>query len=174
MIRLLPFLPLAAACTPVPTYQQPQPQPQRPRLIAPILLDAHNRARAAVGAAALTWDPALAASAAGHAEQLAREGRLRHSPKQQRPGVGENLWIGTRGAFAVETMVGGWTSERRHFRRGTFPNNSRTGRWTDVGHYTAMIWPATNRLGCAIGRSPRWEVLVCRYAPKGNIDGVAI
>ena len=177
-MRFLPLVLMLAACAPVAQGPASQPyreaQPQRPRLLAPILLAAHNRERAAVGLAAMAWDPALAASAVGSANQLAREGRLRHSPRHQRPGVGENLWIGTRDAFAIETMVGSWTSERRLFRRGTFPDNSRTGRWSDVGHYTAIIWPTTRRIGCAIGRSARWEVLVCRYAPGGNIDGVAL
>lgn len=167
---LLPFALMLPACVPVAT----NPPSQRPRLIAPILIAAHNRERSAAGSPVVAWDPALAVAAAGYANQLAREGRLRLSPKHLRPGQGENLWIGTRGAYSIETMVGSWTNERRQFRRGIFPNNSRTGRWTDVGHYTAIIWPATRRIGCAIGRSARWEVLVCRYSPSGNVDGVAI
>ncbi|MES2904104.1 MAG: CAP domain-containing protein [Pseudomonadota bacterium] len=171
MRLLMPALILTvAACMPI----SPGPQQQRPRLIAPTLLDAHNRERAAAGSPAMAWDSALAASAIAYADQLASEGRLRHSPRHLRPGVGENLWIGTRDAFAVETMVGSWTSERRLFRRGTFPHNSRTGRWSDVGHYTAIIWPSTRRVGCAIGQSARWDVLVCRYSPGGNVDGVAL
>lgn len=170
--RLLLFLIMltTVACTPVP-MARPVSQV---RSIAGPLLAAHNRERNAFGSGALAWDPALAAGARGFAEQLAREGRLRHSSRGQRPGQGENLWIGTSGAFPIEAMVGSWTAERRLFRRGTFPGNSRTGRWSDVGHYTAIIWPTTNRVGCAIGRSARWDVLVCRYAPSGNIQGVAI
>ena len=168
---VIPVL-MLAACAPMPGASPRREY--RPVPIVGPLLSAHNRERAQVGSRPLAWDPALAVAATAYANQLAREGRLRHSPKQHRPGQGENLWLGTRGAYPVGTMVGSWTGERRVFRRGRFPDNSRTGRWSDVGHFTAIIWPTTSRVGCGIGRSARWEVLVCRYSPSGNVDGVAI
>jgi hypothetical protein len=79
--------------------------------------------------------------------------------------------MGTHGAFSVETMVGGWASERRFFAPGIFPSVSRTGNWEDVGHYTQLIWPTTTRVGCALASTPRIDYLVCRYAGAGNIDG---
>lgn len=170
---LLPALLLTAVVALPGSGQSHRPAVATPFIVGP-LLAAHNRERVAVGAAPLVWDPALAAAASDYAYRLARAGRLRHAPRSQRPGQGENLWIGTRGAFPVEAMVGTWSVERRHFRRGRFPHVSRTGRWSDVGHYTAMIWPATSRFGCGLGRSARWDVLVCRYAPAGNVDGVAV
>ena len=135
------------------------------------LLRVHNRERAAAGVEPLSWDPRLAASAAGHANQLASNGQLRHSPRTARPGQGENLWIGTRGAYRVEQMVGSWVTEKSIFRPGVFPAVSASENWSAVGHYTQMIWPTTTRLGCSIARSRRVDVLVCRYAPAGNIDG---
>ena len=78
---------------------------------------------------------------------------------------------GLHAAFSVEAMVGGWSSEKRYFKRGIFPNNSRTGDWEDVGHYTQMIWPTTQRVGCAVAATPHVDYLVCRYATAGNIDG---
>lgn len=48
---------------------------------------------------------------------------------------------------------------------------SRSGPWSTVGHYTQMIWPTTTHVGCAIANGVRFDVLVCRYAPAGNIDG---
>ena len=113
----------------------------------------------------------MATQAAGYAALLAALGRLRHSDRSQRPGQGENLWMGTRGAFPVEAMAGAWAAERVHFRAGIFPAVSRTGNWADVGHYSQMIWPTTARVGCAVAGGPRHDVLVCRYAPAGNIDG---
>jgi hypothetical protein len=68
-------------------------------------------------------------------------------------------------------MVGGWGSEKRFFVRGAFPNNSRTGNWFDVGHYTQIVWPTTTRVGCAVASNGRNDYLVCRYSPAGNIDG---
>src|SRR5437763_2072900 len=135
------------------------------------ILAAHNTQRAAVGMPSLAWDPALGNGAAVYAQQMAMSGTFAHSDRSARRGVGENLWMGSHGAFSIEAMVGGWTSERRYFLPGIFPNNSRTGDWGDVGHYTQMIWPTTQRVGCAIASTPRVDYLVCRYAPAGNIDG---
>jgi hypothetical protein len=135
------------------------------------IVAAHNVERSRVGMPPLVWDPALAAGAAVYAQQMALSGQFAHSDRSRRRGVGENLWMGTRGAFSFEAMVGGWTAEKRYFVAGVFPNNSRTGDWADVGHYTQMIWPATQRVGCAIASSPRADYLVCRYATAGNIDG---
>ena len=135
------------------------------------ILAAHNAERARAGVAPVLWDGALGAAAATYARQLAMTARFEHSNRQSRRGTGENLWMGSRGAFSIEAMVAGWTSEKRWFRPGIFPNNSRTGSWDDVAHYTQMIWPTTTRIGCAIASTRRVDYLVCRYAGAGNIDG---
>jgi hypothetical protein len=79
--------------------------------------------------------------------------------------------MGTHGAFTVEAMVRAWASEKRMFVPGVFPNNSRSGNWMDVAHYTQMIWPTTTRIGCALASTSRTDYLICRYSPAGNIDG---
>ncbi len=135
------------------------------------ILAAHNAVRAQAGMPPLTWDNALGSAAAAYARQMAFTGRFEHSDRRARPGTGENLWMGSRGAFTVEAMVGGWASERRLFRAGLFPSVSRTGDWEDVGHYTQMIWPSTQRVGCALASTPPVDYLVCRYATAGNVDG---
>jgi hypothetical protein len=171
LVTLLPVLLLGAcmAASPPPIY--PAADPVRTQNVPAALLDAHNRERAMAGVAPLAWDPALAAAAAAYARQLALLGTLRHSPRQARPGQGENLWMGTRGAFPVQAMVANWAAETSFFRPGIFPAVSRSGNWADIGHYSQMIWPATTSLGCAIASGPRFDVLVCRYAPAGNVDG---
>ena len=135
------------------------------------LLASHNSERARVRVAPLQWDPQLAASAAAYGPMLARLGRLQHSPRAIRPGQRENLWMGTRGSFSPEQMVGTWINERREFRPGVFPYVSRTGNWYDVSHYTQLIWKGTTRVGCAIHSTAQWEYLICRYSPPGNLDG---
>jgi hypothetical protein len=135
------------------------------------ILATHNGVRAQAGVAPLVWDNALGTAAAAYAQQMAMTGRFAHSDRSLRRGTGENLWMGTHGAFSVEAMVGGWASERRFFQPGIFPNVSRTGDWELVGHYTQMIWPTTQRIGCALASTPRVDYLVCRYAGAGNIDG---
>jgi hypothetical protein len=135
------------------------------------VLIAHNRERVSARVAPLAWDPALAAGAARYAQYMASTGVFAHSDRRSRRGVGENLWMGSRGIFTVEQMVGSWTSEKRAFRPGVFPRVSGTGNWAAVGHYSQMIWPTTTRMGCALAASRQADVLVCRYAPAGNIDG---
>ncbi len=138
------------------------------------LLALHNRERAAVGAPALAWDARLAAAAAAYGPDLARRGRLTHSPAETRPGQGENLWMGTAGAYSLEEMVGTWTAEKRLLRAGAFPEVSSSGHWQDVAHYTQMIWRSTAQVGCALHRSSRWDFLICRYAPAGNVVGQSV
>ena len=135
------------------------------------ILAAHNAERARAGVPPLIWDNDLETAAAAYAQQMAMTGVFAHSDRSKRRGTGENLWMGTHGAFSIETMVGGWSSEKRFFVPGIFPNNSRSGNWEDVGHYTQMIWPTTTRIGCALASTPRIDYLVCRYATAGNMDG---
>ena len=135
------------------------------------ILLAHNVARAEVGAPPLSWDPALAIAAASYGPTLSRMGRLVHSPRAGRENQRENLWMGQRGRFGPEQMVGVWSNEKHRFFPGRFPNVSRTGNWSDVAHYTQMIWRTTTHVGCAIYRDAAWDYLICRYSPPGNRDG---
>jgi hypothetical protein len=134
------------------------------------ILAAHNLIRARVGVPPLRWDNRLGTEAAKYAVQLAMSSRFAHASAQAREGAGENLWMGTRGAFSVEAMVGSWASEMRTFSGGVFPYVTRRGSWHDVGHYTQMIWPTTTDVGCAMYRDARYDWLICRYSPPGNID----
>jgi hypothetical protein len=132
------------------------------------ILAAHNAVRAQAKVPPLAWDPVLAAGAVQHASYLAATGQFVHSDRRARRGVGENLWMGPR--TSPEQMIGLWAAERSDFLPGIFPDVSRTRNWFDVSHYTQVVWPTTTRVGCAI-RQGRLDVLVCRYAPAGNIDG---
>jgi hypothetical protein len=137
------------------------------------LLAAHNRERAAIGVPPLEWDEQLAADAANWAEALAATNSFVHSradptdPEVQ----GENLWAGTRGAWAPEEMVGLWLAEKRDYRPGVFPAVSRSGDLDRVGHYTQVIWRETRKVGCAIARGADEDFLVCRYSQGGNVMG---
>lgn len=138
------------------------------------LLAIQNQERTALGLTNLVWDPALAEAARHYAARLAATDRWEHSPPDERTGQGENLWMGTRGAFAVDEMVDGWLAERSMFRAGIFPSVSRSGNWEDVGHYTQIIWQGDRRVGCAINSSAAYDYLVCRYAQPGNVMGEAV
>jgi hypothetical protein len=138
--------------------------------LAAALLAAHNRERLKVGHAPLQWDDRLAADAAAYGPVLASIGRLVHSPRESRPGQSENLAMASHGTLSPEQLVGLWSREKLLLQPGLFPTVSRTGRWEDVGHYTQMVWPTTTRVGCAL-HSGSMDILICRYSPKGNIDG---
>ncbi|HEY6048406.1 MAG TPA: CAP domain-containing protein [Sphingomicrobium sp.] len=138
------------------------------------ILAAHNTVRAQAGVAPLTWDNELGRQAAAYALRLAITNTFQHSDRSARAGTGENLWMGSRGAYNFEQMVGGWSSERRWFAPGIFPAVSRSGNWEDVGHYTQMVWPTTTRVGCAMATNASHDFLVCRYSPAGNVDGHAV
>jgi hypothetical protein len=137
------------------------------------LLAAHNRERDAMGSGALKWDPVLARSARDWARYLARTGKFEHSPDGPwySDPEGENLWAGTVGYYQPEAMVGLWTAEKRDFKAGVFPNNSRDGKVENVSHYTQLIWSRTGAVGCALESGGKEDVLVCRYSEAGNVIG---
>jgi uncharacterized protein YkwD len=139
----------------------------QPNSFTQTVLSVHNQYRSEVNVPDLTWSEALAQDAQQWADELAeRGGDLQHS--DDRNGQGENLWAGTAGAYSYEEMVEGWGSEKEYFVYGTFPEVSTTGNWSDVGHYTQMIWGNTTEVGCAIASGGGNDVLVCRYNPAGN------
>jgi len=156
---LLLALPLLIGATsPAASFDQP-------------VLDAHNRERAALGLPLLRWNGDLARAAGQRASALARGARFSHMLDHSRTGPGENLWAGTRGYYAPQAMVQRWADEKRNFRPGVFPDNSRTGNVADVGHYTQMVWRTTRDIGCARAASASEDILVCFYTQPGNFLG---
>jgi hypothetical protein len=145
--------------------------PQGDASLRNAMLAVHNAERGAVGAAPLVWDEALADSARGYAREMARTRRFQHAGDLARIRQGENLFMGTRGAYSYREMAGLWAAEKRDFVNNPTPGFSRTGNYRDVAHYTQMIWPATTRFGCAIASNRESDYLACRYAPPGNVMG---
>lgn len=177
---LIPLL-LLAACA--PEQEAPPPKMIEPRafpgdaprgqgLMRQAMVTLHNSARASVRAPELVWDDALAGDALGYARELARRDVFEHS-KQPRgnPNQGENLWMGTRGAYRYDEMAQHWIDEQRFFINQPIPHASNSGRFEDVGHYTQIIWRATTRVGCGFASNRRSDYLVCRYTPAGNYVG---
>ena len=174
----------AAGCAAAPgPYVTPPPQQARtvqpiapPRTTRPSseietrLLAAHNAERSRAGVPPLRWADSLEAEARVWARELIATDRFAHDPAQH--GHGENLWTGWGGRqFTPEDMIGDWMAEKANYRHGVFPNVSRTGNWSDVGHYTQLVWRDTTHVGCAVETRGDRSVLACRYAPPGNIDG---
>ncbi len=139
-------------------------------LLRATLLAEHNAARREYGSQPLVWDNALTAAADRYVRILADEGRIAHD--KTRGDQGENLFMGTRGAYSYRAMARLWIDERQWFVKGRFPYVVKPGNpWTKVGHYTQIVWPTTQRVGCAVASNSRDDFLVCRYSPSGNIFG---
>ncbi len=140
------------------------------------ILSAHNKYRQQVNVSPLTWSNNLAKDAQKWANHLASLGgnRLQHDSNTN--GQGENLWLGTSNRFNYTQMVDGWGQEKQYFIPGIFKPNriSSTGNWSDVGHYTQIVWKNTKKVGCAISTAGGNDILVCRYSPQGNIIGQPI
>ncbi|HEX8662352.1 MAG TPA: CAP domain-containing protein [Brevundimonas sp.] len=186
---LASLLPVSACADAYPPQAAPipriEPASQSAREVVPIapprtsrpsdqietrLLQAHNGERRRVGSPPLAWSDELEAEARGWAQELISTGRFAHDPSMH--GHGENLWMGWGNrAFTPEDMVGDWIEEKAQYRHGVFPHVSRTPNWTDVGHYTQLVWRSTTHVGCAIVTRDDRSILACRYAPPGNIDG---
>ena len=174
-----PCMAVAATMVPVtpprPSANWPAAAPRGEALLRATALSLHNRARAEFGVAPVSWNEGLAAAARGYAEQMAATGVYRHDPTPgRRKLMGENRWKGTRGVFDYQVMIGVMIDERALFRPGVFPAISATGVWNDVAHYTQIVWPRTTEIGCAVASSATTDYLVCRYAPTGNKDGMAL
>lgn len=135
------------------------------------LLAIHNAERARLGLPELRWNAALARDANAYARVLLDRGALQHSSITDRNGHGENLWMGTAGVWNPDAMIGMFLDERRYYRHAAFPDVSLTGNWSDVGHYTQVVWKDTREVGCAIDSGKGMDVLVCRYSPAGNVLG---
>ena len=157
--------------------------PLSPQDLNDHLLAMHNVERARLGVPPLRWSEKLARQSLRWARQLVsiNQGKnadappdLEHSDTADyedpaEADEGENLWAGTRGAFTPEQMVNNWIDERRLFVNGPFPNNSTTGQWRDVGHYTQVVWRSTTEVGCAVASGETFDFLVCRYLEGGNV-----
>lgn len=149
-----------------------RPAPRGNALLRRAMLDIHNAARADVGVPPLTWNDALAEDAARYAAVLAQTREFKHSAEPRgASSEGENLFMGSRGAYRYEEMARLWADERRMYRPGAVPDISTTGRWQDTGHYAQMVWRRTTQIGCAIASSSSDDYLVCRYTPPGNVWG---
>lgn len=79
--------------------------------------------------------------------------------------------MGTAGYYSPSRMVQTWGREKEYFKPGVFPNVSKTGNWSSVGHYSQIVWKNTTEVGCATVTKGGNDILVCRYNPTGNIVG---
>lgn len=164
IIAFVVAMPVFAAHKPVP--------PSAEESFKASVLEVHNAERVRLGSVPLQWDEALATDAANWASSLASKEEFEHAfAELAQKKQGENLALGRTGFFSIEQLVELWLDERSMTKTGIFPDVTTTGNWSDVGHYTQMIWPTTKKIGCAVRQGKSDDYLVCRYWPAGNRIG---
>jgi len=142
------------------------------------IVDAHNRVRAKATPRPQPPLPPLAwsRSAAEVARAYAAKCKFRHN--SSRGPYGENLFAMSdhqTTAVVVPAAIRSWSSEAADYD----PARNACKKSKVCGHYTQMIWRDTRHVGCAIqhcdkgapfGSGP-WTLVVCNYAPPGNVSG---
>lgn len=132
------------------------------------ILALHNIYRCMHGAPALEWDATVAASAQAWADR----GVYEHSTGGP---YGENL------AWGYPSRSG-TASTKAWYNEVQFTRNGLASSFTDstnpseaIGHYTALVWNSTTKLGCGKGKatvsSKSGDYWVCQYNPPGNYQG---
>lgn len=121
----------------------------------------------------LTWSDSLSAWAYGYADSLKGtaydpcSGSLKHS--SNRNNQGENIAYASYANW--DYMIDMWYNEIQ-----SYDYNDITGIYhdgTEVGHFTQLVWAASQEVGCAAVQCPNdGTYLLCEYSPEGNIyDG---
>ncbi len=135
--------------------------------ISAAMVEAHARARAAVGVPPLAWSSDLAAHAQEWTDHLARDLNcsLKHRTGATSSGYGENLYA-TSGTAGPAEVVGAWDAEKAQFDAAS---NACNGV---CGHYTQVVWRNSREVGCAVSNCPSGgQVWACNYNPPGNYSG---
>jgi hypothetical protein len=140
------------------------------------ILAAQNRYRSEANISPLIWSENLSIQAQRCADYNAANflplGRQKHCPT---PGSGQNIARATSGLhFNLTQLVDLWGNEKRYFLNGEYPSVSSTGAPDAVSHYTQMIWQETREVGCGKANASGYDILVCDYSPRGNINGTAV
>jgi len=139
---------------------------------AEAILKHHNKVRAEVGVAALSWSKEISAYAQEWAEYLgnANHCKLMHrsqAGKNIEP-YGENVFSGTSGYYTPLHASLSWYAEKKDYRY----QKVTQANWHPTGHYTQMIWKNTKQIGVGVAACKNGNfVVVANYSPPGNYMG---
>ena len=146
-------------------------------------LEIHNGARKEVGVKPLSWSNTLEIDAKKYADILAYKDIFKHSENLNELSQGENLYSTAYFVFQengekyffentdyLENASISWLSEKKDFKYAKI--GDRKNNFSEVGHYTQMVWIQTTQVGIAYSKSKSGKVyVVARYYPAGNIIG---
>ncbi|XP_072452908.1 Golgi-associated plant pathogenesis-related protein 1 isoform X1 [Notamacropus eugenii] len=127
------------------------------------ILKAHNEYRRRHGCPPLKLDSRLNREAQQYADALATTKILKHSSESSRGNCGENL------AWASYDQTGQDVADRWYSEMKNYDFKS-PGFSPESGHFTAMIWKNTKKMG--VGKASANDgssYVVARYFPAGNI-----
>lgn len=141
------------------------------------MVTAHNKWRQEVDLPEIKWSGSLAVSAQDWADNLkeTQDCNIMHSTSE----YGENIYraeavkgsVGKTEAQAISPtqVTSEWYSEKKDYTYDT--NTCATGK--ACGHYTQIVWRATNEIGCGNVVCPdSSQIWVCYYTPAGNTSGI--
>ncbi|KAI5839011.1 SCP-like extracellular protein, partial [Morchella snyderi] len=133
------------------------------------LLAHHNRLRAEHTAEQVSWDPELARTAAGLADTCVYGHSVSLDLNAARNGgpYGENIALGY--PTVRDTCYAWGEAERASYTPAEYEHPSYNSR---MGHFTQVVWVATQRVGCARKLCDGKWFMVCEYSPRGNIRAV--
>ena len=132
----------------------------------------HNNARSDVDLEDLKWSNTLAADAYVWAKQMAKKDEMYHSQNNERTGQGENLYYSsnTDSITPASNASRLWYEEINLYTYS--PIGSGLNEFSQIGHYTQMVWYNTTEIGIAMAVSSSGKTYVtARYSPAGNYVG---
>ncbi|XP_019584650.1 Golgi-associated plant pathogenesis-related protein 1 isoform X1 [Rhinolophus sinicus] len=127
------------------------------------VLKAHNEYRQQHGVPPLKLCKKLNQEAQQYSEALASTRILKHSPESSRGQCGENLAWASYDQTGKE-VADRWYSEIKNY------NFQQPGFTSGTGHFTAMVWKNTKKMGVGkASASDGSSFVVARYFPAGNV-----
>ncbi|KAM9309346.1 GLI pathogenesis-related 2, like [Pholidichthys leucotaenia] len=127
------------------------------------VLQCHNEYRMKHQAPPLKLSSKLSREATRYAESLASTRILKHSLESSQGMWGENLAWASYDQSGKD-VVDRWYEEGKNY------NFNRPGFSSGTGHFTAMVWKSSKKLG--VGKATASDgssFVVARYLPAGNV-----
>ncbi|KAI8378039.1 CAP domain-containing protein [Radiomyces spectabilis] len=116
------------------------------------IVELHNQYRAKHQAPPVKWDPKLAR----FAQKWSNRCIFEHSTSP----YGENLAMGHKNWASA---IAGWYNEEKDY------DYSNPGFTSSTGHFTAVVWKSTTRIGCGVKNCNGAKLYTCSYSPAGNV-----
>eukprot|EP00798_Chlamydomonas_sp_ICE-L_P019549 gene19549-26231_t len=133
------------------------------------VIDKVNGLRSLHNAQPVKWSQQLASVSFDWANHMAQSNKFAHSDTD----MGENLAAfygnntGSDGTPFVLRAVESWYNESLVY------NFNKPGYQNDTGHFTQLVWNASNAIGAAVGRAMDGTIyVVMNFMPAGNVGGI--